>query len=145
MGMTLWLHTLEDRDYSKDSDDHSLMHRHSEELDVLCEKAGVRRLSDFFDFTDLEYNFADDADDGDEELELDDETGYGYGIDDMQWFGADEGLASLRALREKIEADALESLDEDEKDGLLEELDDCISVLEDTAARSGKFHLAVIE
>ena len=69
MGMTLWIHTLNDRDFSKDSDDHSLMHEHADALDAVCEAAGARKLSDYFDFTDLEYNYGEDAD------EEDDETG----------------------------------------------------------------------
>ena len=147
MGMTIWIHTLEDREFSKDSDDHSLMHNHADALDALCENAGVRKLSEFFDFTDLEYGYAEEADDDDEDEDsaIDPETGYGYGIDDMQWFAADEGLASLRSVRDGVAGGALEELDADEQTELLEELDDCIGILESTAARGGKFHLAVIE
>jgi hypothetical protein len=160
MGMTLWIHTVEDRTCSKDSDDHSLMHDFSEKLDVLCENAKLRKLSDFLDFTDLEYNYssagsADDEDDeddeddkddeDDEEPKLDPETGFGYGIDDMDWFNASDGLATLTALRNHVNAGALEELTEDERDGLLEELADCISILEGPASRGGKFHLAVVE
>jgi hypothetical protein len=144
MGMTLWLHTLEDREYSKDSDDHSLMHDHAEALDALCDAAKVRKLSDFFDVTDMEYNYSDEFDD-DEEPTLDPETGYAYGIDDMQWFAADEGLVTLRSLREQIAEGAIDALDEDERAELLDELDDCIGVLEDTSTQEGKFHLAVVE
>jgi hypothetical protein len=150
MGMTLWIHTLEDREFSKDSDDHSLMHEHADAIDALCEAAGVRKLSDYFDFTDLEYSYAVDGEDDDEEDEgdgaiLDPETGYAYGIDDMQWFAADEGIATLRLVRERVDAGALQELDEDNKAVLLEELDDCLKVLDGTAARQGRFHLAVIE
>lgn len=148
MGMTLWIHTLEDREFSKDSDDHSLMHMHADALDAACDVAGVRKLSDFFDYTDLEYNLGDETDEDDENENAsatDPETGYGYGIDDMQWFAADEGLGTLRKLREEVESGAVESLDDDDKDALLEELDDCIAILEATAARAGQFHLAVVE
>jgi hypothetical protein len=150
MGMTLWIHTLEDREFSKDSDDHSLMHEHADAIDALCEAAGVRKLSDYFDFTDLEYGYAVDGEDDDEEDEgdgatLDPETGYAYGIDDMQWFAADEGIATLRLVRERVDAGALQELDEDDKAVLLEELDDCLKVLDGTVARQGRFHLAVIE
>lgn len=150
MGMTLWINTLNDREFSKDSDDHSLMHEHSDALDAVCEAAGARKLSDYFDFTDLEYNYGEDADEeddetGESEVAEDPETGYAYGIDDMQWFAAEEGLISLRAVRREVAESGLGGLDEDEVSMLLEELDDCIEVLEDTAARQGRFHLAVIE
>lgn len=148
MGMTLWIHTLEDREFSKDSDDHSLMHMHADALDAACDAVGVRKLSDFFDYTDLEYNIGDETDEDDEnenESATDPETGYGYGIDDMQWFAADEGLITLRKLRDDVESGAVEAIDDDDKDALLEELDDCIAVLEATAAHAGQFHLAVVE
>lgn len=145
MGTTLWIHTLEDREYSKDSDDHSLMHRHADELDMLCDAARVAKLSDFFDFTGLEAGFSEDEDDDGDGPDIDAETGYTYGIDDMNWFAADEGLITLRQLRDDIEAGKLEELDDDDVDAMIEELDDCISILEDTAARTGKFHLAVVE
>ncbi len=148
MGMTLWIHTLEDRNYSKDSDDHSLMYDFSEKFDALCESARVHKLSDFLDFTDLEYNYGgeDSADDeDDEESDIDPETGLGYGIDDMCWFDASDGLATLTALHDHINAGALEDLTEEERDGLLEELADCISILQGPASRGGKFHLTVVE
>jgi hypothetical protein len=144
MGMTLWIHTLEDREYSKDSDDHSMMHTHADALDALCDAANVRKLSDFFDFTGLEAGFVDDDDDGDGP-DIDEETGYAWGIDDMQWFASDEGLVTLHRLRDDIAAGVMEDLDDDDTDALLEELDDCIAILEDTAARGGKFHLSVVE
>lgn len=59
MGMTLWLHTLEGDDLSRDSDDHSWMHRLTEELDAICEREGVTRLSEFFDYSEInEADFA---------------------------------------------------------------------------------------
>ena len=159
MGMTLWIHTLEERNYSKDSDDHSLMNRHSDELDAVCEAAGVRKLNEFMDFTDLEFNMDafDDEDDeeGDDETAAgaedsgeaaaDPETGLGYGIDDMAWFDAAEGLVSLNAMRGHVATAGLAGLKPDQIADLLEELDDCIAVLEGPASRAGKFHLAVIQ
>jgi hypothetical protein len=148
MGMTLWIHTLEDRNYSKDSDDYSLMYDFSEKFDALCETARVRKLSEFLDFTDLEYNYSSDDsadDEDDEEPKLDPETGLGYGIDDMSWFNASDGLATLTMLRNQVNAGALEELTEGQRGGLLEELADCISILEGTASRSGQFHLSVVE
>lgn len=153
MGMTLWIHTLEGRNYSKESDDHSLMNRHSDALDVVCAAAGVRKLNEFMDFTDLEFNNMDEFDDedGDDDEEdsvdaaADPETGLGYGIDDMAWFDAAEGLVSMKAMRDHVATEGLAGLDPEQGADLLEELDDCIAVLDGPASRSGKFHLAVIE
>jgi hypothetical protein len=158
MGMTLWIHTLEGREMSKDSDDHSLMHRLQEELDALGLERGVGKFSEFFDYTDMNYSMddefgdefdegeddGDDDDDSDEEPELDPETGYGYGIDDMQWFDASAGLKTLRSLREAVAQGALGDLADEQRADLLEELDDCTKRLEAPAERGGRFHLAVV-
>lgn len=144
MGMTIWIHTLEGRNYSKDSDDHSLMNRHADALDALCEEIGARKLSEYMDFTEQQFDF-DEFNDGDDEPELDPETELAYGIDDMTWFEASAGLASLRAVRDRIATAGIASVETEEIEGLLEELDDCIAVLDGPASRGGKFHLTVIE
>jgi hypothetical protein len=155
MSMTLWLHTLQARQMSRESEDHNLMHELADDLDFLCERLGVAHLSSFFDLTDMEYNFdhggasaasaqINGADD--EVSTLDPETGYAYGIDDMRWFDAAAGLLTIQALREEIDfSDGLElHLDEEQQDLLLDELDDCISRLRAPAAGGGQFHLAVL-
>jgi len=155
MSMTLWLHTLQEREMTRESEDHNLMHELADDLDFLCERLGVARLSSFFDLTDMEYNFdhggasetsAQINGDDDEVSTLDPETGYAYGIDDMRWFDAAAGLATIQALREEIDfSDGLElHLDEEEQDVLLDELDDCISRLREPAGNGGQFHLAVL-
>jgi hypothetical protein len=157
MSMTLWLHTLHDRDMSRESDDHTLMHELSDQLDALCERLGVARLSSFFDLTDMEYNYADrvagkegdpqgNEDDDGSISTLDPETGYAYGIDDMQWFDASTGLIALQALYDEIASTGgLElHLTEEEHDVLLDEIEDCIVQLKETAAQRGRFHLAVL-
>ncbi len=144
MGMTFWIHTLEARNYLPDSDDHSMMLDHADALDALCDLAGVRKLSEFIDFTDQLY-----IDEEDEELDadpaLDPETGLVYGIDDMAWFDAAEGLASLRAVRERLALGQAAEVGAAAVPHLLRELDDCIAIVEGPAERGGKFHLALVE
>lgn len=143
MGMTLWIHTLEGRDMSRESDDHSIMHDLADDLDAICRTLKVAELSSFFDSTDLELNMSEEEDE-DDDPEIDPETGWAYGIDDMQWFDAASGLESLSALRSHVETDATPLFEEDTKSMLLEELDDCIQKLRGPAQTGGKFHLAVI-
>ena len=158
MGMTLWLHTLEERNYSRDSDDYSLLHRYSDELDEACTQIGVPMLSSFFDSTDLEYNYADEDDEDEhDEPDLDDarekeagpaldpETGLAYGIEDMEWFAIADGLKTLSKLRTHLESGGLSQLTPDHRSGLIDELNSCIGILEKSARRGGKFHLAIIE
>jgi hypothetical protein len=155
MSMTLWLHTLQGREMTRESDDHTLMHELAGDLDALCVRLGVAKLSSFFDLTDMEYNYAGRAgqvrsgeDEGDDEelSTLDPETGYAYGIDDMRWFDAAIGLQALQALYEEIATDGGFELhlSEEEYDVLLDEIEDCIVQLKEAAARQGRFHLAVL-
>lgn len=52
MGATIWVKVLEERNYSSDNEDHSLMYYNADELDEVCDAAAVRKLSDFMDYTD---------------------------------------------------------------------------------------------
>lgn len=147
MSMTLWIHTLDGREMSDESDDHSLMYGLAEELDAVCSAAGKPLLSSFVDTTDLEYNMSDEFDDDegdeDEEPAIDPETGLGYGIDDMKWFAAADGVATLQALRATVAGGWKPEMDEEGRSMLIEELDDCIARLL-ALPDNGKFHLAVI-
>ena len=146
MGMTLWIHTLENGHYSQESEDHSLMHRHSEALDTLCDRLELTRLSAFFDFTDLEYNYGEELDDScNDDAEPDPVTGLGYGIADMQWFEAEPGLKTISGLHQAVSAMALPELGPVQRSQLLSELENCLQVLEGAVANSGYFHLAVLE
>lgn len=142
MGMTLWIHILEDGIVSEAGDDHSVMFDLAEALDEICARIGVSKLSSFFDTTDLEYNLTDHDDDA--VPELDPATGWPYKTVSMKWFEASVGIATLRALRSHLTAHLIANLDKDSQDWLLEELDDCISKLSGPAQNGGKFHLAVV-
>lgn len=144
MSMTYWLHTLDGRNMSDDSDDYSLLLQWVDELDLACQQLGVPLLSSFADSTDLEYCLAEDDDEESEsESDPDPETGYGYGIDDQQWFAVADGLACLTALRQHVADGWKPDLDEGDRVWLLEDLDGCIARLQAMPA-GGKFHLAVI-
>jgi len=125
------------------------MNRHLDWLDTLCSKAEVQPLSAYIDYTDQAFNYGtfDDADldDADLEPELDPETGLAYGINDMTWFDAAEGLAALQAVRDRVAASGVPGMKAGELAALLEELDDCLAVLAGPAARGGKFHLSLVE
>jgi len=162
MGMTLWIQTLEGRSMSKDSDDYSMMHRFSDDLDAICAEKSLPMFSGFFDYSDLNLNMGDefdeegdeaadvdDADEGDEgddeaEPEMDAETGLAYGIDDMKWFDATDGLRTLIALQDALSAGSIAKLKAAQRTGLVEEIGSCISLLEESSKKGGKFHLAVI-
>ncbi len=146
MAMTLWIHTLDGRNRSQESTDHSLMYGAADELDSACDHLGVPRISSFFDTTDFDYNMSDEIEDiaYDEDPALDEESGLPYGIDDMLWFETSRGLASLAALRLHISGPWKPELDQDDRALLLKELDDCIATLKGRPVQSEMFHLAVM-
>jgi len=148
MGMTIWIRTLEESNYSKDSDDHSLMCRYSDELDAVTEQLNVKKLSAFFDYTDQEFNYDELEDTVDQEgaaVAMDPLTELPYGIDDMQWYDAAEGHATLTALRASVASGSVTELSAKERERLLAELDDCIARVQGPAQRGGKFHLTLVD
>ena len=50
-----------------------------------------------------------------------------------------------RMLRTQLESGGLPQLTPDHRSGLIEELNSCIGILEKSARRGGKFHLAIVE
>ncbi len=139
--MTLRLCVLDGRTLRTYSADHPLIEKHSAVLDALCTHAGLRPLSDFFDFTDLHHSFAHT---GIEATEVDPETGGPYSIDDMTWFDAAEGLRVLGGVREHVAAGAIRG-PLTELGALVDELKACARVLEGPALRRIKFHLALMD
>jgi hypothetical protein len=146
MGMTYWLQTLNGRDMSRDEEDHSIMHRLSDELDDACDEPKIPRLFSFADFTDLELNMSDEDvdDESEDEDTVDPEIGCGYGIDDMKWFNLSSGLSCLQSLRSHIASGWNPKLEVETRAALLEEMDDCIVKLQAAPLGTEKFHLAVI-
>ncbi|MBB5019595.1 hypothetical protein HNQ59_002897 [Chitinivorax tropicus] len=141
MSMTFWIQTLENGQFNEDSDDDSLMFDYCDDLDELCDELGVAKLSSFSDQTDMEYNLADDfSDEEDDEPDDDD----GYQVDDMEWFDADAGLLTLKALHDHLQSHPQDWLAASQQRMLLDELSDCIDVLDNLSGANGKFHLAVI-
>jgi hypothetical protein len=141
MSMALWVHTLEGRQLTCHQDDHILLQKFASALDAICARIEVPPLSSFHDYTDARANMSEDTDDTGE---LDPETGWSYGIDDMTWFSARDGLATLSALRARLIAGNADGIPPDKVSRLIVELDSCIAKLTEPAARGAKFHLALV-
>lgn len=138
--MALWVHTLEGRKLTSHQDDHILMQKFVSPLDAICTKSKVHPLSSFFDYTDVNANMSEDDDSG----EIDPETGWSYGIDEMTWFSAKDGLSTLSTLRGCLTAGNTDGIPSDKIAELITELDSCITKLTEPASRGAKFHLALV-
>jgi hypothetical protein len=141
MSMTLWVHTLEGRQLTSHSDDHNLMQQFTKALDSICTRIEVPPLSSFRDYTDAKANMSGDTDDSGE---LDPETGWSYGIDDMTWFSAADGLSTISALRARLTAGDTDGIPPNKIAELIVELDSCIAKLTGPASHGGRFHLALV-
>jgi hypothetical protein len=119
MGTTLWVLGRKSVDDGDDYD-HSAMFDGADELDALCAKLGVAKLSSFFDWADFNANMGDEGDDA-----------------KAQWHDPKQALPVLRALRERVAADGGDAQ-------LLEELDDCVGKVAALADRGEQFHLCVV-
>jgi hypothetical protein len=151
MGNTLWVNVREGRSIACNQNDHSIMYHLAEELDGISSRLGVRPLTEFYDHTSLEQSLADefgDADAGEETLG--EGTGSDWSVDEASWFDSHEGLATVEALLEHIRGSpGLFRFDNDRprshwRGDLIEELEDCRSVLAEASGRGQSFHLSVV-
>lgn len=106
MGHTIWVE-VHGQPLNETADDSSTMHRLMENLDALAGKLGVHKLSDFYDYSELEATYGDldksgEADEGGDEgtppkqPTLEDRQLKG------EWFDSAVGLNSVRKLRQHL-------------------------------------------
>ena len=140
MGMTLWLHVVHDRTIESDETDYSSLWQFSEALDGLCRQLERPLFSSFLDHTDIKYNLTDGLD----VAEPNPETGWAYGINDMNWFDIREGLSTLRALESHLSnTPEAFGLKPGQREVLLEELREVSQKLE-AATSDAQFHLELV-
>jgi hypothetical protein len=120
MRTTLWVMGMSASIDGNDCD-HSAMFEGADQLDGLCERLKVPRLSSFFDWADFNADAREDE-----------------GEEPLTWFDPGQALPSLQALRSHFLANPVESAP-----GLVEELQDCIRQVSALAERSEPFHLRV--
>ena len=129
MGDTLWL-LFEGRP-RKDDSDHSQMLDYSEELDALAGQLGVMPLSSFFDWTDYQFNLAEEG--LDEDWIAENET----------WHLPTPAATTLQALISAIDRNPPPfRIDADDRHELVAELTDCLQKLR--TASGEYFHLCVV-
>ena len=150
MGHTIWVE-VHGRSLKETAGDHSTMDRLMDKLDVLAGKLGVRKLSDFYDYSELEaaYGDLDDA-----EGEGNEESAAQPTLEERQargdWFDSATGLDSIRKLRQRLS----EQFDElgfqpDQStahwpEQLLAELIDAEEILTEAASRDQQFRLLIV-
>ncbi|MEM7312139.1 MAG: hypothetical protein AAF497_03210 [Planctomycetota bacterium] len=134
MGNTIWVKVESAGDISCDERDHSIMCSLYSKLDRIARETGVTPPSDFFDAAEMAAEFAE----GDIPLPT------------PQWYDPTIGLATIDALLVHLDENPeLFTYPDDAsrshwRSYLLEELNNCKSVLSSAAASGARFHFAIL-
>jgi len=134
MGDTIWVRRKSrvGTEDSGDDFDHSLFSKASEELDRLAETLGVRKLSDFIDTTDMQYNLSDD------------DLPESWIVENEKWFAPADALPSLSKIVECLRSGEVKGIKEKLRPELLEELEDCLSKVTEAERDSDLFHFCLV-
>lgn len=134
MGDTIWVRRKSrvGTDDSGDDFDHSLFCKASEELDKLAESLGIRKLSDFIDTTDMQYNLSDE------------ELPQSWVVENEKWFSPADALPSLARIIERLRSGEVKGVKEKVRHELLEELEDCLAKVSDAQREGDQFHFCLV-
>lgn len=154
MGHTIWVE-INGRPLNETADDSSTMHRLMDNLDVLAGKLGVRKLSDFYDYSELEEAYADLSDEGEDTGDDgEEEPAPKPTLEERQakgeWFDSVVGLDSVRRLHQRL----TERFDDlgfkpDRSTAhwpkqLLDELSHTEAILSEAVSRGQRFRLLIV-
>ncbi len=134
MSDTIWVRRKSQvgTDDSGDDFDHSLFYKASDDLDRLADSLAVRKLSDFFDMTDVQYNMSDD------------DLPESWIAENEKWFAPSEALPSLEKITEQLKAGPAKGVKEGTRSDLIEELEDCLTKVRAAHADKDLFHFCVV-
>ena len=134
MSDTIWVRRKSQvgTDDSGDDFDHSLFCKASQALDGLAESLGVRKLSDFFDTTDLQFNMSD------EDLP---ET---WIVENEKWFAPSDALPALARIVERLKSGEAKGVKEKIRAELIEELEDCLAKVKAAEQGNDQFHFCIV-
>ncbi len=134
MSDTIWVRRKSKvgTDDSGDDVDHSIFCRCADEIDSLAKSLGTRGLSDFFDFTDYQYNMSDD------------DLPETWVADNEKWFSPADALPSLTQIIARLKTGEVKGLKEKYRPDLIEELEDCLVKVSGAQADNDQFHFCIV-
>lgn len=142
MAATLYLTTLDGRQLSRHPQFLRQLLVHLDGLDAQCRTLGVTPLSEFIDLTDLEWqDVLSQAGADAAPADIDPETGCGYAIEDMDWLPVGSGMSTFEALSAHLQHNPVPG-PAVEQQQLLDELQQCLQILEPLEGRGLHFNLA---
>jgi hypothetical protein len=142
VGNTIWV-DVEGRPDDKLPPDNSIMLRLMEQLDELSDRLRVAKLSEFFDYSVIEAEYADELPDLEvSSRDVSDSSG--------TWFDPGRALEAVRAIHDRLSADFAALAWEPDRsrdhwpEALMQELNHCRTMLEDAGERGRKFRFLVV-
>jgi hypothetical protein len=136
MGTSVWVLRRDAVD-QEDDFDHSKMFDVSEQLDQMAATLGVRKVSEFFDWTDFDASMSSD-----EPLE-----DYEY-VASAKWFDPQEAIPALEALLSHLKEDPGAAVHFGESpelaEALVQELEDVLNKVRRAASDGSTFNLCVV-
>ncbi len=134
MSETIWVRRKSrvGTDDSGDDYDHSLFCKKAEALDSLSVSLNVRKLTDFFDTTDIEYNISED------------ELPESWIAENEKWFVPADALPALRKIIELLRAGEVKGIKENIRADILEELEDCEAKVSAANSEGDQFHFCIV-
>lgn len=134
MGMTLRIRMYRDGQVVEGDREYSVAFEMAEPVDELCEQIGVMELTNFYDHSDLEAEFA-----------ADDE----FPETDQAWFTAADGLTTVEAVLASLHDQPVSSLpdefaNDENRETLIDELEHCRNTLREALSETLPFHLRVV-
>lgn len=147
MGHTIWV-DVQGRAKNDLPCDNSIMLRLKDQLDGLSEKLRVAKLSDFYDYSALDEQYGEFAEDASAA------DGPGEAAEGTQskgsWFHPAQALVAVRAIREHLTRHPedlglkVDAARRHWPDNVMEELQRCQAVLEDAAARGRQVRFLIV-
>lgn len=131
MGTTLWVLQQTSAGMGDDRD-HSLFFDSSEALDKVASTLGVRKLSDFFDTADFDFNMSDEG------------LPESWISEHQKWHSPADVLPSLTAIIEHLQSADVPGIPADIRADLVDELEDCRTKIEAARAAGDAFHFCVV-
>jgi hypothetical protein len=162
MGSAIWIE-IRGRPFKETADDCCKMHRLADELDDLATRLGVRKLSRFFDWTEMARaadaetaycEFRDGLREEEPEPEFRNITSEPLATRDQEgeWFDSSQGLGTIQALRSyldehaeaiELSANSVEDLERYRRE-LLAEFQLCEQLLIEAVASGQQFRLVIV-
>lgn len=139
MSTVLWANLLHDASVTSDEIDKYALYKHSKKLDRLTRKLGVSNFLSAQDFTDLQFNLSND------ELPPGMQSTNELMAANGSWLAAQDAVEMLHNLLGHIQENKIKfGFFSDDRDAVIQELEESLAMARKAQALDGMFNFSVI-